>query len=340
VLAHLVAVKDRVVALPVIHDLVRAYARADGLRFMRWAAAIAVFAYLSIFPLLVLGFIAFGVVLQHFPSVQVQVEDFLKDSLPLLFDPQGGPEAVDIQAVAHATKTAGFVSVGALVLTGLGWISASIEGVRRMQGAMHRSRNALVSKAEDVVTFLVLGTVLLVALLTAVLVQVAANSLLEWVDLSSERARLVALVAPVASGAIVWVVLATLYTGAWWSRPHRQFRAPAVAAAASSIVLVVLAQASLLIVGRTLTNPVYGTLAIAAALLVFLYIASAVMLYFAAWVAVVEGAPATQEETAYAARKGADIALPVADPVTTTSPDGVSAAPTDDDGAAATTPPR
>jgi uncharacterized BrkB/YihY/UPF0761 family membrane protein len=66
----------------------------------------------------------------------------------------------------------------------------------------------------------------------------------------------------------------------------------------------------MLVVGRTLSNPVYGALAVAAALLIFLYLASAVMLYFAAWVAVVEGAPATQEELAYHARHGADIALP------------------------------
>jgi hypothetical protein len=138
-------------------------------------------------------------------------------------------------------------------------------------------------------------------------------------------------------------VLASLYTGAWWSRPHRQFRAPAIAAAAASVALVLLAQASLLIVGRTLTNPVYGTLAIAAALLLFLYIASAVMLYFAAWVAIAEGAPPTQEETAYAGRRGADIALPVAgtvgtaeDAITDREVSEAQADQMDDDGGAAT----
>ena len=52
---------------------------------------------------------------------------------------------------------------------------------------------------------------------------------------------------------------------------------------------------------------------VAAALLLFLYFASVVMLYFAAWVAVREGAPATQEEVAYAGRKtSGDPALPLA----------------------------
>ena len=326
-LGHLASIKDRVANLPVLRNLIRAYSRADGLRFMRWAAAIALFAYLSVFPLLVLGFMAFAAALQHFPGVQADVEAFLKESMPLLFDPQGGGGAVDIQDVARATSTAGVVSVIALVLTGLGWISASIEGVRRMQGAMHRSRNALISKAQDVVTLLAIGTVLLLALVCSVLLQVIGSSVLEWVGLSAEKARVVTALAPVLSAAILWLVLAILYGAAWWSRPHRQWRAPMLGALWASISLVVLTQMSMVLVGPTLSNPVYGTLAIAAALLVLLYFASAVMLYFAAWVAVIEGAPATQEQVTYAARHGDDIALPIA-------------LPTDADASAATNQPR
>ena len=310
-LGHLVSLKDLLTDLPVLRNLIRAYSRADGL-IHAMAAAIALFAYLSVFPLLILAFMAFAAALQHFPGVQADVAAFLRDSMPLLFDPQGGGGAVDIQKVARATSTAGVVSVIALVLTGLGWISSSIEGVRRMQGAMHRSRNALISKAQDVVTLLAIGTVLLLALVCSVLLQVVGSSLLEWVGLSAEKARLLTALAPVLSAAILWLVLAILYGAAWWSRPHRQLRAPMLGALWASITLVVLTQMSMVLVGHTLSNPVYGTLAIAAALLVLLYFASAVMLYFAAWVAVIEGAPATQEEVAYAGRHGDDIALPTA----------------------------
>ncbi|HEX5017932.1 MAG TPA: hypothetical protein VFX15_10160, partial [Actinomycetes bacterium] len=86
---------------PGISGLLRTYARADGLRFMRWAAAIALFGYLAIFPLLVLAFIAFGIVLDHYPGIRSEVEDFLKESVPLLFDPAGGEAPVDIQDVAR-----------------------------------------------------------------------------------------------------------------------------------------------------------------------------------------------------------------------------------------------
>jgi uncharacterized BrkB/YihY/UPF0761 family membrane protein len=88
--------------------------------------------------------------------------------------------------------------------------------------------------------------------------------------------------------------------------------------------LALMLQLSFLLVGRTLSNPVYGTLALAAALLLFLYFSSAVLLYVACWVAVVEGAPETLEEVAYRQRgTGGTVVMPA-----------VSDAPTDVDAAA------
>ena len=118
-------------------------------------------------------------------------------------------------------------------------------------------------------------------------------------------------------GLLVWIVVVALYGIAWWNRPHRRWRTVMLGALYTTALLVLLTQLSFLVVGKTLSNPVYGALAVAAALLVFLYTASAVVLYFASWVAVCEGAPATQEEVAYLDRlKGGDVELPVAqDPI-------------------------
>jgi len=261
--------------------------RANGLRFTRWAAGIALFGYLALFPLAVLAFIAFGVVLTNFPDVRAEVEDFLKDALPLLFDPKGEEEPVDIQKVATVTKNAGIVSVIGLLIAGLGWVDSTMEGVRRMQGAMRRPRSWLFLRIQDTGALLLMGTVLLVALIGAVILETFGTSALSYLGL------------------------------AWWNRPHRRWRTAMLGALYTTALLVLLTQLSFLVVGKTLSNPVYGALAVAAALLVFLYTASAVVLYFASWVAVCEGAPATQEEVAYLDRlKGGDVELPVAqDPI-------------------------
>ena len=298
---------------PVVGGLITAYFRADGLRFTRWAAAIALFGYLSLFPLLVLAFIAFGVLLENYPELRADVESYLQDTVPLLFDSSDGEPAVDIQEVARATQAAGVISVLALVLAGLGWVDSSVEGVRRMLGAMRRGSNLVVAKAQDLAFLIGVGSLLVVALVGAVAAQSFSDSLLEWAGFSAEQAWLVNLFAWTISAVLIWVVHIALYSTSWWRRPHRRWRTVLVGALAASAVSVALAQLSFLIVGRTLTNPVYGTLAVAAALLLFLYIASAVMLYFAAWVAVADHAPQTQEELAYAERAGeGDVRLPLA----------------------------
>lgn len=292
----------------------RAIDRANGLRFTRWAAGIALFGYLALFPLLVLAFIAFGVVLSNLPDVRDQVESFLKEAIPLLFDPASSQQPVDIDQVANATVNAGIIAVIGLLITGLGWVGSTIEGVRRMQGVMRRPRSWLLLRLQDTVALLVMGTILLVALVGAVIVEAFGTSALEWVGVDESSSWLVTLSAALILGLLVWLVVAALYGLAWWNRTGRRWRPVLLGSLYTTLAFVILTQLSFLVVGRTLTNPVYGALAVAAALLVFLYVASAVLLYFACWVAVCEGAPRTREEVAYLDRlSGGAIELPTMD---------------------------
>ena len=287
--------------------------RANGLRFTRWAAGIALFGYLALFPLAVLAFIAFGVVLSNFPEIRADVDEFLKDALPLLFDPKGKDQPVDIQQVATTTKNAGVISVIGLIITGLGWVDSTMEGVRRMQGAMRRPRNWVLLRFQDTGVLLLMGTVLLVALVGAVILETFGTSALNWMGLDGGASWVVELSATVILGLLVWIVVLALYGLAWWDRPHRRWRIAMLAALYTTVAMVLLTQLSFLVVGKTLSNPVYGALAVAAALLVFLYTAAAVVLYFSSWLAVCEGAPATQEQIAYLERlKGGAVELPVA----------------------------
>ena len=321
-----VIVKDRVASVPSVDTLLQTYARADGLRFMRWAAAIALFGYLSVFPLLVLAFIAFGAVLHRHPEVRTNVETFLHDTVPLLFDPQGN------EARRHRTRWRGQRRLRASSASSpwsspvWGGSSASIEGVRRMQGAMRRGRNVVDQQGcRTSYRCSRLAPCCCWRWWVRCVLQAAGDSALEWIGLSGEKSWLVSVfasgclrvLAVVGPGHAVRVRGAADRTDSGASRCSERF--------GRASFWCVLMQFSMLVVGRTLTNPVYGTLAIAAALLLFLYLASSVMLYFAAWVAVKEGAPPTQEQIAYAARNqgSRDIQLPVAgvtDPPRTTTP--------------------
>lgn len=285
--------------------------RANGLRFTRWAAGIALFGYLALFPLTVLAFIAFGQLLSNLPEVRAEVESFLSDSLPLLFDPDSGQQPIDIEKVARTTVSAGVISVIGLLISGLGWVDSTMEGVRRMQGAMRRPRGWVLLRLQDAAALLVMGSLLLVALVGAVILEAFGTTALEWVGVDEGTSWVVTLSAVLILGLLVWLVVAALYGLAWWDRDGRRWWPVVLGSFYTTLAMVLLTQLSFLVVGRTLTNPVYGTLAVAAALLVFLYVASAVLLYFACWVAICEGAPPTREEVAYRDRlTGGGIRLP------------------------------
>lgn len=303
--------RARLARIPFFDRHLRAMDRANGLRFTRWAAGIALFGYLALFPLLVLAFIAFGAALSNLPEVRTQVESFLQEVFPLLFDPETTDQPLDVEQVASATQNAGILAVVGLLITGLGWVGSTIEGVRRMQGVMRRPRNWLLLRLQDTAALLVMGTILLVALVGAVVVEAFGTSALEWMGVNERSSWLVTLSAVLILGLLVWLVVASLYGLAWFKRSERRWGPVLLGSLYTTLAFVVLTQLSFLVVGRTLTNPVYGALAVAAALLIFLYVASAVLLYFACWVAVCEGAPQTREEVAYLDRlNGGPIRLP------------------------------
>ncbi|MGB2839345.1 MAG: YihY/virulence factor BrkB family protein, partial [Actinomycetes bacterium] len=218
----------------------RALDRANGLRFTRWAAGIALFGYLSLFPLVVLAFIAFGVVLSNLPDLQTEVEDFLRSALPLLFDPQTQDQPVDIEKIATVTTNAGIISVIGLLIAGLGWVDSTMEGVRRMQGAMRRPRSWLLLRLQDTGALLLMGTILLVALVGAVILETFGTSALTWLGVNEESTWLVQLSAILILGLLVWIVVVALYGIAWWNRPHRRWRTVMLGALYTTALLVLL----------------------------------------------------------------------------------------------------
>ena len=113
--------------------------RANGLRFTRWAAAMALFAYLSVFPLVVLAGWVLSVVLQNFPGVREAAEASLTQALTVdgLIS---ADQTIDLNFVVHQMANAGLIGAVLLAITGLGWIDASIEGIRRMYGVARRPR--------------------------------------------------------------------------------------------------------------------------------------------------------------------------------------------------------
>ena len=93
------------------------------------------------------------------------------------------------------------------------------------------------------------------------------NGCCEQVGWELNENGLVTLSGDVLALFLVWLVIAAIYAFAW-SRPRRSWRALFRGSLLALLGMAGLAQLAFLVVGRTLSNPVYGALAVAAALLV------------------------------------------------------------------------
>ncbi len=261
------------------------------------------------FPLVVLASWALTVLLQNFPEVRQAAEEGLTQALTVdgLISPT---ETIDLTKIAGVTAGAGIVGIVALAITGLGWIDATIEGTRRMFGAMRRPRYWLVLRAEDFLWLLIVGAAMLGAIILSVGVRSLGQWLLEQLNSGHHGGTVQQVAGNALSSLLIWLALVGFYAYSW-RRPNRRWPSVLAGALMATIGIAIMVEFAFLIVGRTLSNPVYGALAVAAAILLLLYFASAIVLYFACWIAIGEGAPRTREEDAYYARvAGGSVLLP------------------------------
>lgn len=300
---------DRLLGWPPVAHHVAALRRANGLRFTRWAAAIALFGYLSLFPLATLAFAVLSAVLASTPELMDQVQQAISDALPGLLGTTGNVP-VDLTQTSKAATSAGVVGAVLLLVAGLGWVDAMIEGTRRMLGVMRRPRNFVLLRIEDAGWLVLLGLLLLTSLVVSVGVRTMGTRLLDTLDIASSVGSWVELFGPLVSVLLTTLTLTLLY-GFAWNRTGRRWRTVVGAALMAALVLELMSLFIFVLVGHTLSNPVYGTLAVAAALLVYLYWASSVVLYVACWLAVKEGRDEPAEAVAYNARRpGSEPLLP------------------------------
>lgn len=304
-------VGDWVHRQPIVARHLAAFRRANGMRFTRWAAGMALFGYLALFPLAVLASWAFATALRRLPEVQASAEQSLTQALTVdgLLAPT---DSVDLSSLAESAGSAGVIALFGLLFAGTGWIDSTIEGIRRMLGALRRPRPYPVLLLEDLLWLVSLGSLLILALGLTVWVGSFGQWVADQAEVSWLEGSAAGLIANLTSGVLLFLVIVVLF-GFAWNRVARSWRAVLPGALLAVVGIAVLSQVAFLLVGRTLNNPVYGALAIAAAMLLLLYFGSMVVLYAACWVAVREGAPEPVEESAYYARvKGGSVKLPAA----------------------------
>jgi membrane protein len=266
-----------------IDHAVRAYDRNSEVQGSQLAAAITYFGFLSFFPLLALGFSILGYVVTVYPDAESQVRDALNQAFPSVIG--SGPGQVDVNAIANAKAGAGIVGLLGLLYAGLGWVDALREAMHRVFGLPRVTASFVKKKAADVFVLVVLGLAVLASLAVSGVATEAISWLLDALGLgTSIAAKGLAGALTVATALFInMVIFAVLLSRLSGTRlPFRRVQRGALLGAVGFEVLKLVGT---YLVGRTTSNPLYASFALAVGLLVWINLVSKLLMFVACFVA-------------------------------------------------------
>lgn len=263
---------------PPLDHLIRAFGRYTADAGNRQAAAVTYFGFLSLFPMLALAASVLGFVLgpKAIQTVIDQVNSFsggLAEQLKLQ----------DFLMSNSKAATAGVIGLVGLLYSGLGWVDALREAVRTIWHHNVQAGNIVVKKLKDVLVLAGLGVTILLSVAVSAVTGAFKNYFLDLIGLQdSAVASVLGSVVGYALG-ILTSLLVFLFL--FWRLPKvgsplsKVFRGAVLAA----LLFEVLKRLGTFYIARTTSNPVYGTFAVTIGLLVWINLASRLLLVSAAW---------------------------------------------------------
>jgi membrane protein len=262
---------------------VRAYNRNNTALGSQLAAAITFFGFLSFFPLVALAFAVVGYVSGAYPDAQDTVTRSLQGTFPSLIGT--GPGRINIDQVIAAKKGAGIVGLLGLLYSGLGWLDALRDALRRVFGTSDVSLSFLKKKLTDILVLAGLGLALLASLVVTSFATAATTQVLGLVSLDESTVAVTLLkVLAVALGVLadtaLFAILLSRMSGA--HLPWRRVRSAAVLGAVGFELLKLVGT---FLIGRTTHNPVYATFGVVVGLLIWINLVSQLLMFAAAWCA-------------------------------------------------------
>ena len=248
--------------------LCRAALRYDEVLGGRLAAAIAYYGFFAVFALALIGYSAFGFLIDSNVRLFAVVQDFLDENLPFL----------DVKAILDSGRTVGIVGLLGLIFTGIGWVEAIRSSQRLIWRLNEQPGYFGVRQAVDLLVLL--GILLL--LTVSVGAVYGLESFLTW--LADGRASLLlSVISTVLTIGVNMLLAAALLAAVPRLRMTARRMAPPVLQVGIGIYLLNTVGKSF--VGLIQRNPAYGLVASAVGLLVYLYVFNQILLFGAAWAA-------------------------------------------------------
>ncbi|MFI6596383.1 YihY/virulence factor BrkB family protein [Nonomuraea sp. NPDC050536] len=263
-----------------IDHLIRTFRRYQGRYGDRLAGAITYFAFLSFFPLVALAYGLFVKVAAASPGLTKAFDQAMNEQLP------GIAGQLQLDQISQYATTISVVGLIGLLYAGLGAVDALRGALREMSMSLSQPLNFFLGKARDLVSLVLMG----LTMLASVVVSGFANQATTWLTgfLGLDGGDLLSRGAVWSTGVLAGVVadwtLFLIVLG-WVARPTQPFGVIARGALLGAVGFGLLKLLAGLILGHTLTNPIYGTFAVMVGLLLWINFSARLVLYVAAWTA-------------------------------------------------------
>jgi membrane protein len=265
---------------PAVDHVVRMQEHYGAVKAGQQAGAVTYFGFLSVFPILALAFFVVGYVARVYPGAQDNLVTAIDQVLPHIIG--NGPGQLSLADVQDSAGRVGVIGLVGVVYSGLGWLSA-------MRGALvivfeepaKDQPNFVVGRLRDLLTLVVIGFVLIVAVAVSGLVSGYSRDVLDWVGLGSELSWLLWLLSlafGLAANSVLFFALFKLLADP--PTPNRSLWSGALLGA---VGFEALKQVSGLLLRSTQGQPAFQAFGIALILLVWINYFSRVVMYAAAW---------------------------------------------------------
>jgi membrane protein len=252
------------------------------------ASGMAYQALFAVFAALWVGFSVAGLIVSRDAGLQQVIIDVLDQAVPGLIDTgSGGAIDPDDLTTGEAFSISGVIALGGLLFTALGWLAAARDSVRTLFDLPPAPTNIALQKVIDLGLGLAFAALLLVAAGLSFAGSVATDAVFGWLGVDRDS-----VVGFVLSRAVTLLVAVLVYAGALAGLyrllagvklPWRILRNGVLIGA---IGLAGLTVAGGLLLGGADRNPLIGSFAVIAGLLIYYNFASQVILLGASWMAV------------------------------------------------------
>ncbi|WP_406198214.1 YihY/virulence factor BrkB family protein [Streptomyces sp. NBC_01017] len=255
----------------------RSYERMDRVKWTRLAAAMTFTSFVALFPLLTVAAAIAAATLST--EQQNKLEDKIADQVP------GISDQLNIDALVQNAGTVGLIAGAALLVTGIGWVTATRECLRAVWELPDDEENPVLRRAKDAGVLLGFGG----AVLVTIAASTVASALVGWItrQLGIDEGgwggillQTAAFLVAVLANFLLLLYVLTLLPGV--EPPRRRLMVAALIGAIGFELLKLLLSGYMQGVA---TKSMYGAFGVPVALLLWINFTSKLVVFCAAWTA-------------------------------------------------------